>query len=258
MFLVTALRERFLDVSIWFLHRLDVLIAWSTLVGDPVVFDQRVFPWAQHLESNWLAMRVELEQVLKKPNPAPPFQYVTPDLQSLTDDDGWKSYFFYISGHPVQSSCQECPTTAMLLRTIPGMASAFFSILAPGKHLPPHRGVTKAFVRYHLPLIVPEPAGSCRIRLDTDTYYWKEGESFIFDDTREHEVWNDSDALRVVLFVDVLRPMRFPGNAIIRAILWVFDRSPWVGGVVSNYQQWEQKMAGYSLERETRSRSSLI
>jgi beta-hydroxylase len=105
---------------------------------------------------------------------------------------------------------------------------------------------------------VPEPAGSCRIRLDTDTYYWKEGESFIFDDTREHEVWNDSDAVRVVLFVDVLRPMRFPGNAIIRAILWVFDRSPWVGGVVSNYQQWEQKMAGYSLERETRSRSSLI
>src|SRR6185369_12439833 len=107
MFLVTALRDRFLDVSIWFLHRLDVLIAWSTLVGDPVVFDQRVFPWAQHLESNWLAMRAELEQVLKKPNPAPPFQYVTPDLQSLTDDDGWKSYFFYISGHPVQNSCQE-------------------------------------------------------------------------------------------------------------------------------------------------------
>ena len=126
MSLVTALRDRFIDVSIWCVHRLDVLIAWSTLVGDPVVFDRCAFPWTPHLEANWLAMRAELEQVLKRPNPAPPFQHVTRDLERLTNDDGWKSYFFYISGHPVQSSCEECPTTATILRKIPGMASAFF------------------------------------------------------------------------------------------------------------------------------------
>ena len=74
------------------------------------------------------------------------------------------------------------------------MKTAFFSILAPGKHLPPHRGPYKGVMRYHLGLLIPEPAEQCGIRVDTETRHWAEGESMIFDDTFEHEAWNDTDA----------------------------------------------------------------
>ena len=97
------------------------------------------------------------------------------------------------------------------MREIPGMTTAMFSILSPRKHILDHRGPYKGVLRYHLGLIVPEDAERCRIRVGEDVRHWEEGKSMIFDDTFNHEVWNDTDETRVVLFVDVLRPLPFPG-----------------------------------------------
>ena len=77
-----------------------------------------------------------------------------------------------------------------------------FSILEPGKHLPPHRGPYNGVLRLHLGLIVPEPREQLGIRVDKDVYRWKEGEAVIFDDAYEHEAWNRTPHTRVVLFVD--------------------------------------------------------
>ncbi len=110
-----------------------------------------------------------------------------------------------------------CPRTAALMREIPGMTTAMFSILSPRKHILDHRGPYKGVLRYHLGLIVPEDAEACRIRVGEDIRHWEEGKSMIFDDTFNHEVWNDTDETRVVLFVDVLRPLPFPESAINRA-----------------------------------------
>jgi len=94
-----------------------------------------------------------------------------------------------------------------VLQKIPGMKSAMFSILAPRKHIPEHRGLWKGVLRYHLGLIIPEPVGSSRIRVGKDVRFWEEGKSMIFDDSHPHEVWNDCDSQRIVLFVDVERPL---------------------------------------------------
>ena len=69
-------------------------------------------------------------------------------------------------------------------------------------------------MRYHLALKVPEPREQCRIRVGDEIVTWEEGRSLIFDDTYEHEVWNDTDDERVVLFLDVVRPLRFPMNVV--------------------------------------------
>ncbi len=96
------------------------------------------------------------------------------------------------------------------MREIPGMTTAMFSILSPRKHILDHRGPYKGVLRYHLGLIVPREAERCRIRVGEDIRHWEEGKSLIFDDTFNHEVWNDTDETRVVLFVDVLRPLPSP------------------------------------------------
>jgi aspartyl/asparaginyl beta-hydroxylase (cupin superfamily) len=112
-----------------------------------------------------------------------------------------------------------------ILNRIPNMKSAMFSILAPKKHIPPHRGMWKGMLRYHLGLIIPGPKGSCRIRVGKEIRTWEEGKSLVFDDSHEHEVWNDSDSYRVVLFVDVLRPVIFPLSLVNRTVVWITART---------------------------------
>ena len=79
----------------------------------------------------------------------------------------------------------------------------------------------KGVLRYHLGLIVPVPDGTCRIRVGNDERFWKEGKSLIFDDSHPHEVWNDCDSYRVVLFVDFVRPLFFPISLLNKTIIWM-------------------------------------
>ncbi|MGA2539671.1 MAG: aspartyl/asparaginyl beta-hydroxylase domain-containing protein, partial [Terracidiphilus sp.] len=156
----------------------------------------------------------------------PNFQDVSKAQNALTEGDQWKTFWFYSFGNKKKENCARCPETVRLLHRIPGMKSAMFSILAPRKHIPPHRGPYKGVLRYHLGLIIPGAEGSCRIRVGNDVRCWKEGKSMIFDDSNEHEVWNDNDSYRVVLFVDFVRPTIFPLSMVNRTIIWARGRYP--------------------------------
>jgi len=134
-----------------------------------------------------------------------------------------------------------CPGTAALMEQIPGMKTAMFSILSPRKHILDHRGPYKGVLRYHLGLIVPREAEACRIRVGDDVRHWEEGKSLIFDDTFNHEVWNDTDETRVVLFVDVLRPLPAPESKINKLIVKAIGLSPFVLDAKRNQEAWEQR-----------------
>jgi ornithine lipid ester-linked acyl 2-hydroxylase len=121
------------------------------------------------------------------------------------------------------------------------MTTAMFSILSPRKHILDHRGPYKGVLRYHLGLIVPRDAQACRIRVGEDFRHWVEGESMIFDDTYNHEVWNDTDETRVVLFVDVLRPLPEPESLINRLIVKAIGYSPFVLDAKRNQEAWERR-----------------
>jgi beta-hydroxylase len=147
----------------------------------------------------------------------------------------------YGYGIKAVGNCRRCPETTKLLKKMPGMKTAFFSILAPGKHLPPHPGPYKGVLRLHLGLLIPEPADMCAIRVGSQIRHWQEGRVMIFDDTFEHEAWNRTDGLRVVLFVDFMRPMRFPANMLNAVMIWVIALSPLVLGAAGNYLRWEKR-----------------
>lgn len=127
----------------------------------------------------------------------------------LDGSDRWSAYYLWKYGAPIETAIRRCPNTAALLERmpraqIPGRCpSAFFSVLRPHSRIPPHTGVSNTRAVVHLPLIIPD---GCGFRVGGETRQWRVGEAFAFDDTIEHEAWNDSDHPRVVLIIDVWNP----------------------------------------------------
>jgi beta-hydroxylase len=215
-------------------------IGRRSLVGDATFFPLERFPWVKHVEDNWTVIREELERVLDDHAGLANFQDISKDQIEITDDDRWKTFFLYGYGFKAKLGVEMCPRTAALMEQIPGMKTAMFSILSPRKHILDHRGPYKGVLRYHLGLIVPRDAENCRIRVGDDVRHWEEGKSMIFDDTFNHEVWNETDETRVVLFVDVLRPLPFPESLINRFIVGAIGFSPFVLDAKRNQEAWEK------------------
>jgi ornithine lipid ester-linked acyl 2-hydroxylase len=216
-------------------------IGRRSLVGDETFFPNDRFPWIAEVEASWETIREELEAVLEDREALPNFQDISKDQIEITDDDRWKTLFLYGYGFEAKLGVELCPRTAELMRGIPGMRTAMFSILSPRKHILDHRGPYKGVLRYHLGLIVPRDAPACRIRVGEDVRHWVQGKSMVFDDTFNHEVWNDTDETRVVLFVDVLRPLPSPWDQINRAIVKAIGYSPFVLDAKRNQEEWERR-----------------
>src|SRR6202167_6072463 len=220
---------------------LERFIGARSLVGDATFFPLERFPWVAHVERNWTVIREELERVLEDREALPNFQDISKDQIEITDDDDWKTFFLYGYGFKAQLGTEMCPKTAALMERIPGMTTAMFSILSPHKHILDHRGPYKGVLRYHLGLIVPGDARQCRIRVGEDIRHWEASKSLIFDDTFNHEVCNDAEETRVVLFVDVLRPLPSPWDRINRLIVKAIGYSPFVLDAKRNQEAWERR-----------------
>lgn len=227
-------------LGIRLLHFAERRIANGSMVGDRPVFDVHEFPWAVQVEQQADLIRGELQQVLQRHDELPNFQDVTPGVDTINTDNSWKTWFFFGYGIRCEENCRQCPETTRILESIPGMKTAFFSILSPGKHIPAHYGPFNGVLRYHLALQVPKQAQQCRIRIHDEVHYWRDGESLIFDDTYNHEVWNDTEEQRVVLFVDFVRPCRFPGSFFNWLVLTVAAWLPALRKARKNHDQWEK------------------
>lgn len=118
------------------------------------------------------------------------------------------------------------------------MISAFYSIHAPGTHLPRHYDPTRGIITCHLALKIPK-SEACRMSLGDENYHWHEGECFIFDDTYYHEVWNETDEDRVILLIHFERPLRQPGKAVAECFMWIIRRSPFIQTTLARIKEWE-------------------
>ncbi len=232
--------QRTIDAGTFLVWRLERLIAWGSKIGDTEFFARDVFPWVPEFERSWPIIRRELDTVLQRRDELPAFHEISRD-QARISDSRWKTFFLYAYGFKARGNCARCPETTRIVESIPGMKTAFFSILGPGKHIPAHRGPYKGVVRCHLGLLVPEPRERCRIRVGETLASWREGEVMLFDDTYDHEVWNETDGVRVVLFLDVVRPLRFPANLLNAVVLRLIAASPYVQDGVENYKRWEER-----------------
>ena len=156
------------------------------------------------------AEAAEMEPYVRFPDRAPLRQW-----KELNNNPKWTAIHLLQNGWRVEANARHCPQTMAAISKmdqpcVPGASpTAMFSLLAPRTHIPPHRGATNTRLVCHLPLIVPP---NCGFRVGATTREWKVGEAFVFDDTIEHEAWNDSDELRVILILDLWAPALTSGD----------------------------------------------
>lgn len=210
-------------------------------VGNPPVHDNATFPWAAGIERDWPLIRAELDRVLERQDELPPFHDISPDVRTISTDQGWKTFFLMGFGVRSANNICCCPETWRIVQNIPGLKTALFSILEPGKHLPPHRGPYNGVLRFHLGLVVPEPRDKLAIRIANQVRHWQEGKALIFDDAYEHEAWNHTAQTRVVLFVDFVKPLRFPANLINALLLRLAVFTPFVREGLDHHKAWEKR-----------------
>jgi aspartate beta-hydroxylase len=174
------------------------------------------FPWLAELEANTATIREELRAVLSQPQGLESF-LMTDSPQDAADllrssgpqHPAWDAYFFHRHGERYEAHAACCPRTAALLDSLPlarvreHSPETLYSVLRPGTHILPHRGVTNTRLVTHLPLIVPP---DCALRVGGEIHEWREGRCVTFDDTFEHEAWNNSGETRVVLILDSWNP----------------------------------------------------
>lgn len=192
-----------------------ILLTYPRLPAIPF-FDREQFPWFPELEAATDMIRGELEGVLSTMDADfAPYINVPPGApvnqwEELNRSRRWSSLFLWKDGERQEEPCRRCPGTAALLDRLPlarqpGFApTVIFSALEANTRIPPHTGSTNARLLVHLPLILPGPA---RFRVGNETRSWKLGEAWAFDDSIDHEAWNDADALRVIMILDIWNPL---------------------------------------------------
>lgn len=175
--------------------------------------DKHEYPFVRTLEKEWKTIRSELENLLYN-EVENEKTYFIPWHETEIYNGTWDVFGFYTKGEKITSNCKFCPKTTEIIETIPGLVTAGFSSLGAETHIIPHVGYTNTVLRCHLGLVVPDkaeyryswknkvPIITCGIRVGDDIYRWKEGEAFVFDDTKEHEAWNYGNKTRFVLLVD--------------------------------------------------------
>lgn len=220
-------------------YYVDNFVARYSKVGNPPVFEPDLFPWVDGLQADWQIIRDEALLAIEDRESVPPLEEISADHERLARERRWRAFFIWGYGYKVKENAARCPKTTALVEKIPGLNSAFFSIHAPGVHIPDHRGVTKGLLTCHLALAVPdESRGRCSMRVHETEHRWREGEVLIFDDTYRHEVWNETDDERVILLVQFARPLRFPGSWVARLFLTIIRLSPFVQDARRNIRNW--------------------
>ncbi|WP_169514470.1 aspartyl/asparaginyl beta-hydroxylase domain-containing protein [Actinokineospora enzanensis] len=195
---LSATREPSTERSV---QRPEVLV--PGLTASPW-WDSASFPWLSDLEEAFPRILAEFTEVggLSADNAVS-----HPNTGNLARSGTWSAYYFYLLGQEYSDHLAACPDTVTALSTLDGVRESgmcYFSIMSPGAHVAPHCGFVNTRLRCHLGLVVPEDG--CRMRVADETRTWADGRAFVFDDSFEHEVWNDSGAGRAVLLFDVWHP----------------------------------------------------
>jgi aspartyl/asparaginyl beta-hydroxylase (cupin superfamily) len=176
-------------------------------------YEPHAFPWIPALEAAAPAIMEEALAMINRAGSLEPYVQKRENRpvgeHALLNNPDWSACYFWQDGQLVLENARHCPATvkALTLAPIPVIRMrspmALFSVLRPQTHIPAHHGMLNTRLIVHLPLIVPD---GCALRVGNDVRTVEAGKALIFDDSIEHEAWNNSDETRVVLLFEVWRP----------------------------------------------------
>jgi aspartate beta-hydroxylase len=180
------------------------------VVGQPTLELADHFADGYRLQAAWRDIRDEASVIARRLDTVPRFHDIMPEQAevSANDDRDWRLFILKAYGQPIVRNMAQCPRLAALVSEMPDVLSTSLSYLAPGKHIPEHRGPFRGVLRFYMPLAMPHDtsgAPAAALRIDGVEHAVDEGECLLWDDTFPHEVWNKSDGVRCALLLDVRR-----------------------------------------------------
>jgi aspartate beta-hydroxylase len=184
---------------------------YDARISTPPVLDTgTLFPGAQRFVDAWPALREEALALASRIETVPRFHELMAEQAEISANDGrdWRMFLLRVYGVDIKKNMAACPVLAGLVSSVPDVLSATLSFLAPGKHIPKHRGPFRGVLRYQLGLSVPlaeDGRPAAVLALDNVEYRIGNGQQLLWDDTFDHEVWNNSDQMRIALLLDVRR-----------------------------------------------------
>ncbi|MCX7620555.1 MAG: aspartyl/asparaginyl beta-hydroxylase domain-containing protein [Acidimicrobiales bacterium] len=199
------------------------------LLPNRKFFDPSVVPNLGVLPANWATIRGELDELVAN-HELPSSVDLDKGQIRLAAPGAWRMFFFRVFGIDVPENQRLCPRTWEVLREIPGLYSAMFSVLEPGQRLALHTGPTKGTYRVHLGMVVPEP-DRCWLEVAGERRHWHEGELMVFDEGYPHRAVNEGDQRRVALVLDVIRDMPWP---------WLARLNHWVLRRMTRLRRWQE------------------
>ena len=178
--------------------------------GPPVLDVATNFPSAERFSCAWQSIRDEAQAVAQQMHRVPRFHEIMREQTSISANDmrDWRMFILKAYGAEFPRNMAVCPTLAALVTASPEVLSASISFLAPGKHIPVHRGPFRGVLRLYLVLSMPLAADrrpAAVLKIAGTEHRLADGEYLLWDDTFPHEVTNDSDEVRTVLLLDVWR-----------------------------------------------------
>jgi ornithine lipid ester-linked acyl 2-hydroxylase len=234
-------RDAFIAAALRVLPAFDRLLMRSATMDEMPILPNAEFPWTATLEAGTPAIRAEAQALLEDRMSVPSVREISPDHAKIAVDEKWRSFFLWGYGVRIDANCARCPETARILEQVPGLLTAFYSIMLAGAHVPRHTGPTKAILTTHLGLVIPAEPEKCHMDVSGRDVVWREGRAVIFDDMFPHEVWNDSGEDRIILLLHIKRPLRFPGSALRDLFFAALRISPFVRDGLRNLERWEKR-----------------
>ncbi|ACR30929.1 aspartyl/asparaginyl beta-hydroxylase domain-containing protein [Burkholderia glumae] len=179
-------------------------------IENGAVLDSAVFPDAARFAGAWREIRAEAFEVARELPRIPRFHDIMSEQADISANDNrdWRMFIMQAYGVRFAKNRTRCPRITELVDASPDVLSASLSFLAPGKHIPPHRGPFRGVLRGYLVLSMPkreDGTPAAVLKVDGRSYRLDDGQFLLWDDTFEHEVWNDSDQVRIVLLLDIRR-----------------------------------------------------
>ena len=226
--------------TLWIERLLKKPFHKHSLIGDKKFHDAYYFPVAKELEDNFVDIQAEIKGLLKRYNEFAPFQSISPDQTYISNDDRWRMFFFKAAGVNFGRNKNYAPKTMAILDKYPDIISAYISVLGPYKMLNPHEGPWSGILRMHLGVVIPGN-NECTLVNGGEPYHWQEGKTVLFDDTYEHVAINDTDQIRAILFLDIMRPLPQPWNFINWAILKTSRLFPYIWIPYFRHKKWEKQ-----------------
>jgi aspartate beta-hydroxylase len=208
--LVAATRNE--KMSFWYDQTAAVIRnIYDSRIDGPPVLDARHFPDGTRFQAAWRDLRDEALALTARLHQVPRFHEIMREQTAISDHDrrDWRMFILKAYGTELPHNMAACPVLAGIVAGLPEVLSASYSFLAPGKHVPAHRGPFRGVLRYYLPLAMPiaeDGRPAAVLGLAGSDYRLADGEAMLWDDTFAHEVWNPSPSVRIVLLLDVWRP----------------------------------------------------